>query len=326
MSTGKTDVATATRFPGARIAEMLREYAIVVSFFVLLLILTVTARHFVTWVNFLNTLESGAIYGIVAIAFTILLIVAEFDLCSGAIYVLAGIVAAKLQPVLGNGAALALGVGSGLLIGIFNGLAVTYLRVNSFIATLASSLMVVGLGTEITAGFQLYIADPGFGALGNGKFLGLDYFIWIFIAFTLICGFILSRTKLGRWLYAAGGNPEAARLSGINVRALRIGAFAFSGFAAGVAGVVLISRTGTAIAGDGLSDVLFPAIAAVVVGGTSIQGGRGAVWRTVLGIFFLEFIRNGFNLLEVNPYYQAIIQGAIILTAVAADALSRRSA
>jgi ribose transport system permease protein len=325
LSASKTNTSTATRLASARLAEMMREYAIVFSFFILLLILTATAQHFVTWVNFLNTLESGSIYGIVAIAFTILLIVAEFDLCSGATYVLAGIVAAKLQPLFGNGAALALGVAAGLLIGIFNGLAVTYLRVNSFIATLASSLMVVGIGTEITNGFQLYIADPRFSALGNGKLLGFDYFIWIFVAFALVCGFILWRTKLGRWLYAAGGNPEAARLSGINVRALRIGAFAFSGFAAGVAGVVLISRTGTAIAGDGLADVLFPAIAAVVVGGTSIQGGRGAIWRTVLGIFFLEFIRNGFNLLEVNPYYQAIIQGAIILTAVAADALSRRS-
>ena len=305
--------------------EILREYAIVVSFVVLLIILSATADHFLTWINLLNTLESGSIYGIVAIAFTILLIVAEFDLCSGAIYVLAGVVAAKLEPNLGVWPALALGVGAGLAIGILNGVVVSLLRVNSFIATLASSLMVVGIGTEVTNGFQLYIADPEFAVLGNDKLFGVDYFVWIFIGFALICGFILSRTKLGRWLYASGGNPEAARLSGINVRALRIGAFAFSGFAAGVAGAVLISRTGTAIAGDGLADVLFPAIAAVVVGGTSVQGGRGAIWRTVLGIFFLEFIRNGFNLLEVNPYYQAIIQGAIILTAVSADALSRRS-
>jgi len=311
---------------GKNLVEIVREYAIVVSFLALLIILSATADHFLTWINLLNTLESGSIYGIVAIAFTMLLIVAEFDLCSGAIYVLAGIVAAKFQPELGTWPALLLGIAAGLAIGFFNGLVVTYLRVNSFIATLASSLMVVGLGTEVTNGFQLYIADPGFAALGNGKFIGIDYFIWIFIAFALVCGFTLSRTKLGRWIYASGGNPEAARLSGINVRALRIGAFAFSGFAAGVAGAVLISRTSTAIAGDGLADVLFPAIAAVVVGGTSVQGGRGAIWRTVLGIFFLEFIRNGFNLLEVNPYYQAIIQGAIILTAVAADALSRRSA
>jgi ribose transport system permease protein len=305
--------------------DIVREYAIVVSFVVLLIVLSLTADHFLTWINLLNTLESGSIYGLVAIAFTMLLIVAEFDLCSGAIYVLAGIVAAKLQPVLGDWPSLGVGALAGLGIGFGNGLVVSYLKVNSFIATLASSLMVVGIGTEITNGFQLYIPDPGFAVLGNGKFIGVDYFIWIFLAFALVCGFILSRTKLGRWLYAAGGNPEAARLSGINIRALRIGAFAFSGFAAGVAGVVLISRTSTAIAGDGLADVLFPAIAAVVVGGTSIQGGRGAIWRTVLGILFLEFIRNGFNLLEVDPYYQSIIQGAIILVAVSADALSRRS-
>jgi ribose transport system permease protein len=309
---------------GGSIAS-LRDYAIVVAFILLLIVLTATSNHFLTWINLLNTLESGAIYGIVAIAFTVLLIVGEFDLCSGAIYVLAGIVAAEMQPIVGTWPALGLGAVAGLAIGIFNGAIVAYLHINSFIATLASSLMVVGIGTKITNGFQLYIASPDFGILGNGKFIGVDYFIWIFLAFVLTSGFVLSRTKLGRWLYASGGNPEAARLSGINVRALRIGAFAFSGFAAGVAGSILISRTATAIAGDGLADVLFPAIAAVVVGGTSIQGGRGAIWRTVLGIFFLEFIRNGFNLLEVNPYYQDIIRGAIILIAVGADALSRRN-
>jgi ribose transport system permease protein len=323
--TTTTDAPPASRTLHGGAVEILREYGIVVSFLVLLAVLSLTSSHFLTWINLLNTMESGAIYGIVAVAFTVLLIVGEFDLCSGAIYVLAGIVAAKAEPALGVWAALGLGVLAGLAIGIFNGLIVAFVRINSFIATLASSLMVVGIGTKITDGFQLYIADPGFGVLGNGKALGIDYFIWIFIGFALICGFILWRTKLGRWLYAAGGNAEAARLSGINVQALRVGAFAFSGFAAGMAGVILISRTATAIAGDGLADVLFPAIAAVVVGGTSILGGRGAIWRTVLGIFFLECIRNGFNLLEVNPYYQDIIRGAIILFAVGADALSRRA-
>jgi ribose transport system permease protein len=309
----------------AGLVEIGREYAIVASFVLLVLILVATADHFLTWINFLNTLESGSIYGIVAIAFTILLIVGEFDLCCGAIYVFAGIVAAKLEPTLGTPSALAVGVGAGVCIGALNGVAVTFCRINSFIATLATSLMVVGLGTEITNGFQLYVKTPEFAELGNGKILGVDYFIWIFVGFALVSGFVLSRTKVGRWLYAAGGNPEAARLSGINVRLLRIGAFVFSGLAAGLAGVILVSRTSTAMAGDGLADVLFPAIAAVVVGGTSIQGGRGAIWRTVLGIFFLELIRNGFNLIGVNPYYQSIIQGGIILLAVAADALSRRA-
>jgi ribose transport system permease protein len=106
---------------------------------------------------------------------------------------------------------------------------------------------------------------------------------------------------------------------------VKIGAFVFSGFAAGVAGVIFVSRTTTAIAGNGIEDVVFPAFAAVVVvGGTSVQGGRGAIWRTVLGILFLEFIRNGFNLLEVNTFWQPVIQGGIILVAVAIDSLSRR--
>jgi ribose transport system permease protein len=306
--------------------ELVREYAIVVVFLVLFVVLALTANDFLTWINFLNNLESGAIYGIVAVALTLLLIVAEFDLSVGAIYVLAGIVAAKLYPTLGTFTSLAVAVAVCTGIGLFNGFVVAVFRVNSFVATLASSLMIVGIGTKITNGFQLYISSTGFGELGNSKALGVDYFVWIFFAFALVTGFVLSRTKVGRWLYAAGGNAEAARLSGINIRALRIGAFAFSGFAGGVAGAVLISRTGTAIAGDGLSDVVFPAIAAVVVGGTSILGGRGAVWRTVLGVLFLECIRNGFNLLGVNPYYQDFIRGAIILSAVAVDALSRRTA
>jgi ribose transport system permease protein len=305
--------------------ETLREYAIVVCFLALFLTLTFTATHFLTRINLLNNLESGAIYGIVACSLTLLLIVGEFDLSVGAIFVLSGIIGAELQSSLGTWPALLVGVATGLGIGVFNGIMVSFFRVNSFIATLASSLIVVGLGTRITNGAQLFISDESFAVLGNDKVLGVDYFIWIFVFFALACGFCLTRTKLGRWLYATGGNPEAARLSGINIRAVKIGAFAFTGFAAGLAGAIFVSRTSTAIAGNGIEDVVFPAFAAVVVGGTSVQGGRGAIWRTVLGVLFLECIRNGFNLLEVNTFWQPVIQGGIILTAVAIDSLSRRT-
>jgi ribose transport system permease protein len=311
--------------------EASREYAIVIIFFALFLTLTFSASHFLTRVNLVNNLESGAIYGMVACALTMLLIVGEFDLSVGATFVLAGIVAAKLQSSLGTWPALLVGIAPAVAVGLVNGIAVAYFRVNSFIATLATSLMVVGVGTKVTNGAQLFIAAPSFGELGNSKAfgigagVGIDWFILIFIAFALACGFVLARSKLGRWLYATGGNPEAARLSGINVRSVKIGAFAFSGFAAGVAGVVFVSRTTTAIAGNGIEDVVFPAFAAVVVGGTSVQGGRGAIWRTVFGILFLECIRNGFNLLEVNTFWQPVIQGGIILVAVAIDSLSRRA-
>jgi ribose transport system permease protein len=321
-----TGLALQLRKPSrATTVEAAREYAIVIIFFALFLILTFTASHFLTWVNLLNNLESGAIYGIVACALTLLLIVGEFDLSVGASFVLAGIVAAELQSHVGTWPALLIGITPGIVVGLVNGIAVAYCRVNSFIATLATSLMVVGIGTKITNGAQQFIGAESFGILGNDKFLGIDYFIWIFIGFALACGFVLARSKLGRWLYATGGNPEAARLSGINIRWVRIGAFVFSGFAAGVAGVVFVSRTTTAIAGNGIEDVVFPAFAAVVVGGTSVQGGRGAIWRTIFGVLFLECIRNGFNLLEVNTFWQPVIQGGIILTAVAIDALSRRT-
>jgi ribose transport system permease protein len=185
--------------------------------------------------------------------------------------------------------------------------------------------MVAGLGLVITKGFLLNVTDPGFAALGTNELLGVKYSIWILLVAAIVCGAVLSRTKLGRWMFAVGGNPEAARLSGINLQAIKVAAFAFSGFAAGVGGAIVVSRTSTGQAGNGI-DIVLAAFAAVVVGGTSVMGGRGAIWRTVLGILFLALITNGFNLLEVEPVYQSIIQGAIILLAVSVDSLSRRPA
>ena len=137
-------------------------------------------------------------------------------------------------------------------------------------------------------------------------------------------GFLLTRTTFGRYVYAVGANPAAARLSGVRVSRVRMVTFALSGLSAGLAGIIVSSRisTGQADAGIGIE---FSVIAAVVIGGTSIYGGEGAIWRTVLGVLFLAMIGNGFNLLNINPTYQQIIQGAVIVAAVGVDAWSRRS-
>jgi ribose transport system permease protein len=308
------------------LAAILRKYAIVIGLASIAIVLAFGSRHFLTGINLLNTVESGAIYGIVAVGLTVLMIGGEFDLCAGATFVLSGIVAARLQPVMGSWPALAAGLLAGAAVGILNGLFVSRFSVSSFVTTLASSMIIVGIGTLVTGGFQLYVPDEHFGLIGNARLLGVDCFVWVFLGFSAMAGFVLSQTQLGRWIYATGNDPEAARMCGIDIPAVRRGAFAFSGFAAGCAGVLLVSRTGTAISGSGLIDVLFPAVAAVVVGGTSIQGGRGAIWRTLCGILFLESIRNGFNLLEVDPYFQSISQGLIILLAIVADPASRRAA
>jgi ribose transport system permease protein len=211
----------------------------------------------------------------------------------------------------------------GLLIGVINGLLVTVVRINAFITTLAMLIIVRGIAVSLTGGFLIPVQDGLYTLLGRQALFGVKYSIWLLVLFVLVIGVLLSRTVLGRHLYAAGGNPEAARLSGVPVAGVRTVAFAISGLAAALAGVIISSRVanGQADAGSGLE---FSAIAAIVVGGTSIFGGEGAIWRTVVGVFFLALIGNGFNLLAVPATYQQIFQGLIILFAVGVDVWARR--
>jgi ribose transport system permease protein len=309
--------------PMASLVNFSREYMIFVVTIVLFIVLTFASSAFLTSTNILNLLDQAAPDGLLALALTFVTISGEFDLSVGATMILAGVIAAKLEPSLGVWPCLFVGLVASAFIGFGNGLLVTRARINSFVCTLATGLMIAGLGLVITQGNLLPVSAPAFADLAFNKFLGVKLSIWIFVVFALICGFLLSRTRFGRWVFAVGGNVEAARLSGISTLWVKTAAFTIGGIAAGLAGAILVSRNGEGQAGDGISDVLY-AFAAVVVGGTSVAGGRGAVWRTVLGVVFLGMISNGFNLLQINPDYQQIVEGTIILAAVAIDALSRR--
>jgi ribose transport system permease protein len=300
-----------------------RDYAIVVCFAALFLALTFASDVFLTKTNLLNLLEQNAPLGIIALALTFVLIIGEFDLSVGAIAMLTGVLAAYWVAPLGVWFAMIAAVVCACAIGALNGLFVTYARINSFVCTLATSLIIAGASLAITKGFIKTVPDTAFTDLGLGEAIGVKYSIWIFIAAALLAALVLSRSMFGRWLYAVGGNPEAARLSGINLSAVRITTFALSGFAGGIAGAIIASRTGQGQAGNGLTLTLF-AFAAVVIGGTSALGGRGSVWRTILGVLLLALIVNGFNLIGIDPIYQQIVQGGIVLLAVAVDSLSRR--
>jgi len=308
---------------GSELVRAVRDYAIVVCFIALFVTLTFASDVFLTKANLLNVLEQNAPAGIIAIALTYVLITGEFDLSAGAIYMLTGVLAAYWVKTLGVWPALLAAVLAASAMGVVNGLLVAYARVDSFVCTLATSLIIAGGSLAITKGFIKSVPNESFTTLGLGDFLGVAYATWIFLAVILASAVVLARSKFGRWLYAVGGNSEAARLSGISVRGVRVAAFAISGLAAGIAGAIVASRTGQGQSGDGISLTLF-AFAAVVVGGTSVLGGRGSVWRTVLGVLLLALIANGFNLIGVDPIYQQIVQGAIILAAVAADSLSRQ--
>ena len=309
----------------SRALRLLRANATLAAFAALFLVLSVSSDAFLTSANLLNLLDQNAAIGIVACAGTLVVIAGGFDLSVGAVFAIAGVCAAKAanagSPLLGLLAAIAVGAA----LGVGNGLLVTVGRINSFIGTLASMYMIRGLALVITGGFLITVEDPGFATLGTGRVAGVSYASLVFLAVAALTAVLLHRSVFGRHVFAAGDNPDAARLSGIPVARTRALTFVLSGACAGLAGAILASRvsTGQADAGAGME---LAAIAAVVIGGTSIAGGEGAVWRSVVGVFLLALISNGFNLLDVEPVYQQIVQGAIIAIAVGADAWSRRRA
>jgi ribose transport system permease protein len=308
---------------------VLREYGIIFAFLVVFVTLSLMTSAFFTTRNMLNVLDQSAQVGLVALGATVTIIGGGFDLSSGAIFAAAGATAALIARQGYPAAGLAAGMLVGLILGSINGGLISGLRINSFVATLATALVIRGFAFVLTGGLLIQIEDPGFAFLGRGRFLDAKIPVYFFFGFALFVWFLLSRTTFGRYVYAIGGNEEAARLSGVRTSLVRTTTFAISGLSAGIAGVIGASRiatgqanVGTAITGTAIT---LSAIAAVVIGGTSITGGEGAVWRTLFGVLLLQLISNGLNILNVPPFYQLIVQGSVILFAVALDALRHRS-
>lgn len=326
--TGGDTAAAALARPARRIqVSAVRDYGIVVAFVCLFVTLSVASDVFFTWDNMTNLAFQAAPVGIMACGGALVFIAGGFDLSVGAIAAFSGVIAGKA--FVGAGLpvwpAFILGALTGCGLGIGNGLLVTLGRVNAFIATLASSIIVYGISIAVTGGFLITIDSPGWETLGLGEAWGVNYPIFVWLAFALLCGFLLWRTTFGRYVYAVGGNAEAARLSGVRVGLVRAVTFAISGLSAGIAGVIFASEVSTAQAEIGNAAYTFDAITAVVLGGVSILGGEGAIWRAVLGAFFLQMMRNGFNLLDVRPEYQNVFTGGILVVAVALDAWARRT-
>ncbi|TEU10850.1 MAG: ABC transporter permease [Anaerolineales bacterium] len=303
--------------------DVLREYGIILAFLAVFATLSFLTPAFFTVRNMLNVLDQSAQVGLVALGATVTIIGAGFDLSSGAIFATAGATAAFIARQGYPGLGLAVGVLVGLILGFVNGGLIARFRINSFVATLASGLIIRGFAYVLTSGLLIQIEDERFAFLGRGRFLKAKIPVYFLFGFALLVWFLLSRTTFGRYVYAIGGNEEAARLSGVRVALVRTMTFAISGLSAGISGVIGASRITTGQANVGLG-IELSAIAAVVIGGTSIMGGEGAIWRTLFGVLLLQLISNGLNILNVPPFYQLIVQGSIIMFAVALDALRHR--
>ena len=217
-----------------------------------------------------------------------------------------------------------MGVIIGIGVGAANGVITTFFRINSLIATLATSFVITGAAALITGGNLITnFAVTGYASFARTQFLDVTTAAWTMIGVVIILGIVLARTIAGRYMYAAGSNAEASRLAGVRVQWIKLVTFAISGGAAALGGIIDSSRVLSASSANGGTALTFTVLAGIVVGGTSILGGEGAIWRTVVGVLFIAMIGNGFTLLGWNPLYEQITLGVILLLAVGGDAWSR---
>jgi ribose transport system permease protein len=312
---------------GSRLLDVdrVRGLGILLPFVALFIALSFASTAFLTQVNLLEILDQQSSTLIVAAAGTLVLVAGGIDLSVGAIYSLSAVTSAHFALVTDAWLAIVLGIAAGALVGLVNGVVVTILRINSLITTLATSFVVSGIAALITKGNLIVLFNKqSFGDLAQTDFLGVKTSIWVMLIPVIALGLLLARTTAGRYMYAVGGNAQASRLAGVRVDGVRVLTFVLSGTAAGLAGVIDTSRVLSASASTQNTTLAFTVIAGIVVGGTSILGGDGAVWRTIVGVLFIALIGNGYILLGLNALYEQITLGLLLIGAVSLDVWSRR--
>lgn len=300
-----------------------RQYGVLIIIAVMLIGLSLLSPSFLTPRNLFNILNQSTPLFIIASALTLVIIGGGFDLSTGAIFGVASVGAAWVAIHVDPMAAIVAAPLIGIVLGSINGTIITAFNVHSFLVTLATSLVYRGLAILITDGKLIPVRIEEFAWLGRSKLGMVNVAVFVMLGFMALMMFVLNRTTLGRAMFAVGGNEDAALLSGIRTNLVKIITFALSGGAAGLAGVITVSRLsmGEPQAGTGLE---FEAIAAVILGGTSIMGGSGAIWRSMAGVLLMALIGNGFNILNVNPFFKDLTTGVIIVLAVALAATGNR--
>lgn len=302
----------------------------------MVLALSLLSDRFFTADNGWNILRQISVNLCLSVGMTLVILSGGIDLSCGAILALAGAVAAGLLKngwvVPGTDAllqfttsgAICAGVLVGGAAGAVNGVVITRFRLPPFVATLGMLSIARGLTMLWTGGFPITGLGESFGHLGTGALLGMPMPVWIMLTLTGVFMVVTQRTRFGRHLYAVGGNERAARLTGLNVGAIKLAVYTLAGALAGVAGLIVTARLDSAQPNAGLGYEL-DSIAAVVIGGTSLSGGRGSVGGTVLGCLIIGVLNNGLFLLNVSPFWQQVIKGAVILLAVAIDKANART-
>lgn len=286
--------------------------------------------RFLTSANGLNIMRQISVNVCLSIGMTLVIVSGGIDLSVGSILALAGAVTAGLikYPIalqwLGvevqftTWGAIVVGLVIGILLGCFNGQMITRLKIPPFVATLGMLSIARGMTMLWTKGFPITGLGDGFAVLGTKSWLGIPAPVWIAGSLIVVFTIITKKTRFGRHIYAIGGNETTARFSGLNVNRIKVLVYTLAGALSAVAGLILTSRLDSAQPNAGTGYEL-DSIAAVVIGGTSLSGGRGSVWGTVIGCLIIGVLNSGLVLLDVSPFWQQVVKGAVILVAVAID-------
>lgn len=324
MSFKERAAGASLRNPQGRAAAHLRTYGILLALVLLVTAVDLADHSFLSSANIVNMLGQWALTGVMAVGMTFVIIAGGFDLSIASGFSLCAIVAALLGahdaplPV-----AIIAAVGAGLIIGGVNGWLVAFVRINPFIATVGTGFILLGIDFLATPNTYIQVNQAGFDSLGAGTWLSFPFKGMILVVFMVVGEAVLSKTVYGRQVLAVGANATVCRLSGLPVGRIIAGTYVVSGLCMGLAGAMAASQLSTAQARMEPT-IVYDVIAAVVIGGTSLSGGVGSMWRTAVGLAIIATISNGFTLLGLNPLHQGMVKGLIIILALAVDGWTSR--
>ena len=305
-------------------------YTILMMFVIFCIIMIFASEYFATWRNIRNILRQTSINGLLSIGMTFVILTGGIDLSVGSVLAFGGVVSASLVSKASGGeiysptVAIMAAMGTGIIMGAITGILVAKWKVAPFVASLGMLSVARGLTYIYTDGMPIPKIDRAFLFIGKGSVVGLPMPVFIFAIVVLISYIVLKKTRYGRYIYAVGGNEQSARISGINTKLIIFSVYVISGLLAAFGGAILTARTTAGLPQAGQSYEL-DAIAAVVIGGTSLKGGQGSLIGTVIGALIIGVVNNGLDILGVSSYYQQVVKGSIIVIAVLIDSIKKKS-
>lgn len=301
-----------------KLLKTLRRFPIVIGFIGIVIVFAFLSNRFFTVSNLLNVLRQITINGIIAFGMTFVILSGGIDLSVGSVFAFSAVVGASVIKAGSSFPGILAALGIGALMGAFNGIIIAKMKLQPFIVTLATMAIARSFTQAYTQGRPVTGFPSAFREIGRGELLGIPVPIFIMAGVFIIAWYLLSNTKLGLYTYSIGGNEEATRLSGVKVNKYKILIYTISGTLAALSALILTARLNSAQPIFGLGYEL-DAIAAVVLGGTSLSGGKGSIIGTLFGILVLGIINNGMNLVAISPFYQQAVKGGVILLAVMAE-------